>query len=58
MSWKEVLKARRRCSWCGNPKGWNGKDCLTCNRGDFEESEEELVETNTELSEEERRKLQ
>jgi hypothetical protein len=31
------------CSWCGNPKGWNGKDCLTCNRGDFEDKDMETM---------------
>ena len=58
MSWADTLKARRKCTWCGNPKGWNGKDCISCNRGDFDEKDEEYVETHTEMSDEERGKLQ
>jgi hypothetical protein len=54
MSWEIIIKARKHCSWCGNPKGWNGKNCISCNR----EDDEEIVETHTEMSDEERRKLQ
>jgi hypothetical protein len=55
MSWEDIIKERKHCSWCGNPKGWNGKDCITCNRDD----NEEIVEAHTtEMSDEERRKLQ
>jgi hypothetical protein len=57
MSWEDILKMpRKRCSWCGHPKGWNGKDCISCNRGDFKD--EELVETHSEMSDEEKERLQ
>tara|TARA_R100000656_G_scaffold121452_4_gene96434 strand:+ start:582 stop:761 length:180 start_codon:yes stop_codon:yes gene_type:complete len=45
MTWFDLVKAsRKRCTWCGNPKGWNGKDCISCNRGDFDDTTD-VVET-------------
>ena len=29
MSWEDIIKGRKHCSWCGNHKGWNGKDRIT-----------------------------
>ena len=55
MTWEDILKMpRRNCSWCGNPKGWNGKNCITCNRGEFDDADEEPVETHAKLTDEEK----